>query len=111
MQRTALCRSRRELFQIDPNSNECLLAKFGFDTAENEPCKVFRKYRIISIFRALGNLKSKFDISNFLFATQALIGSTRYDAVKNKDHVVRLTKSSTAVPASTHSAVKVHCSP
>ena len=34
MQRSALCRSRREL------SNECLLAKFGFDTAENEPCKV-----------------------------------------------------------------------
>ena len=34
VQRTALCRSRREL------SNACLLAKFGFDTAENEPCKV-----------------------------------------------------------------------
>ena len=39
MQRSALCRSRREL------SNEYLLAKFGFDTAaaaaaENEPCKV-----------------------------------------------------------------------
>ena len=31
--RSALCRSRREL------SNEYLLAKFGFDTAENEPCK------------------------------------------------------------------------
>ena len=27
-------------FQIDPNSNEYLLAKFGFDTTENEPCKV-----------------------------------------------------------------------
>ena len=34
MQRGALCRSRREL------SNEYLLAKFGFDTAENEPCEV-----------------------------------------------------------------------
>ena len=34
MQRSALCRSRREL------SNAYLLAKFGFDTAENEPCKV-----------------------------------------------------------------------
>ena len=34
MQRSALCRSRREL------SNKYLLAKFGFDTAENEPCKV-----------------------------------------------------------------------
>ena len=29
-----MCRSRREL------SNEYLLAKFGFDTAENEPLKV-----------------------------------------------------------------------
>ena len=31
VQRSALCRSRREL------SNAYLLAKFGFDTAENEP--------------------------------------------------------------------------
>ena len=31
VQRSALCRSRGEL------SNEYLLAKFGFDTAENEP--------------------------------------------------------------------------
>ena len=29
-----MCRSRQEL------SNAHLLAKFGFDTAENEPCKV-----------------------------------------------------------------------
>ena len=29
-----MCRSRREL------SNAYLLAKFGFDTAENEPCKI-----------------------------------------------------------------------
>ena len=34
LQRSALCRSRRELL------NAYLLAKFGFDTAENEPCKV-----------------------------------------------------------------------
>ena len=32
--RSAFCRSRREL------SNEHFLAKFRFDTAENEPCKV-----------------------------------------------------------------------
>ena len=31
VQRSALCRSRREL------SNEYLLVRFGFDTAENEP--------------------------------------------------------------------------
>ena len=35
VQRSALCRFRREL------SNEYLLAKFSFDTAENEPCKNF----------------------------------------------------------------------
>ena len=34
VRRSALCRSRREL------SNAYLLAKFGFDTAENEPSKV-----------------------------------------------------------------------
>ena len=34
MQRSALCRSRREL------SNAYFLAKFGLDTAENEPCQV-----------------------------------------------------------------------
>ena len=36
MQRSALCRSRREL------SNEYLLAKFGFDAAEHGPSKVWR---------------------------------------------------------------------
>ena len=35
VQRSALCRSRREL------SNAYFLAKFGFDTAENEPCQVY----------------------------------------------------------------------
>ena len=34
MQRSVLCRSRREL------SNEYLVAKIGFDTAEKEPSKV-----------------------------------------------------------------------
>ena len=36
VQRSALCRSRREL------SNAFFLAKFGFVTAENEPSKVCR---------------------------------------------------------------------
>ena len=40
MQRSALGRSRRELFEQIANSNEYLLAKIGFDTAENEPLKV-----------------------------------------------------------------------
>ena len=45
VQRSALCRSRREL------SNADLLAKFGFDTAENEPLsfKFARSLRIIII--------------------------------------------------------------
>ena len=37
MQRSAFCRSRREL------SNAYLLAKFGFDTAGNEPSKPSKK--------------------------------------------------------------------
>ena len=38
VQRSALYRSRRELSNEQiANSNEYLLAKFGFDTAENEP--------------------------------------------------------------------------
>ena len=39
MQRSALCRSRREF------SNEYLLEKFGFDTTENEPCSPLSAYR------------------------------------------------------------------
>ena len=60
VQRSALCRSRREL------SNEYLLAKFGFDTAENEPCKVcpLSKYRshqipqvdLKMVFKPYGNV-------------------------------------------------------
>ena len=47
MQRSALCRSRREL------SNEYLLAKIGVDTAENEPLEVWGEnsiqYSIVSL--------------------------------------------------------------
>ena len=39
MQRSALCRSRREL------SNAYLLAKFGFDAAENEPLESWTEIR------------------------------------------------------------------
>ena len=54
-----MCRSRRELsnecpfflnilFESDPYSNEYLVAKNGFDTAEKEPCKVFP----LSVYRS-----------------------------------------------------------
>ena len=40
-------------FQIDPNSNEYLLAKIGVDTAENEPLEVLGEnsiqYSIVSL--------------------------------------------------------------
>ena len=44
-----MCRSRREL------SNEYLLAKLGFDTAANEPCKVcpLSAYRSRSLVRII----------------------------------------------------------
>ena len=52
-----MCRSRREL------SNEYLPAKFGFDTAENEPSKV----------RALRNLNLNVKTSKPLFAAQTTL--------------------------------------
>ena len=48
VQRSALCRSRREL------SNAFLVAKFGFDTAENEPSKVYHPTLPIFKQRAVG---------------------------------------------------------
>ena len=57
VQWSALCRSRREL------SNEYLLAKFGFDTAENEPFEV-RKFELSEM------LNLNFEISKLLFAAQ-----------------------------------------
>ena len=41
MQRSALCRSRREL------SNEAVIAKFGVDTAENKPSKVWPAFSFL----------------------------------------------------------------
>ena len=54
MQRSALCRSRREL------SNEYLLAKIGVDTAENEPLEVWgeiiKYYSFVSLYLELRRL-------------------------------------------------------
>ena len=52
VQRSALCRSRREL------SNEYLLAKIGVDTAENEPLEVWGKIQFTIHFTPyLGQLR------------------------------------------------------
>ena len=66
VQRSALCRSRREL------SNEYLLAKIGVDTAENEPVEVWGKnsiqYSIVSLVFSLFSVRRrslKYVRSNF----------------------------------------------
>ena len=51
------------------SSNEYLLAKFGFDTAENEPCEV-RKFELSEM------LNLNFEISKLLFATQGTLSSS-----------------------------------
>ena len=50
-------RSWARAFRIDPNSNEYLVAKIGFDTAENEPCTVyaFSVYRFPQVFGSYNN--------------------------------------------------------
>ena len=50
VQRSALCRSRREL------SNEYLLAKIGVDTAENEPLEVWGENSIQYSLHSLGGV-------------------------------------------------------
>ena len=50
VQRSALCRSRREL------SNEYFLAKFDFDPAENEPCEVCP----LSVYRSVPSCSKTF---------------------------------------------------
>ena len=59
-----MCRSRREL------SNEYLLAKFGFDTAENEPLKVritdHTFDHIPSVLWQVGNVRDQGKLNNVL---------------------------------------------
>ena len=65
MQRSALCRSRREL------SNEYLLAKIGVVTAENEPLEVWGKiiqYISILFIRVFSNDSAKSDLSKNAFS-------------------------------------------
>ena len=74
VQRSALCRSRREL------SNEYLLAKFRFDTAENEPCKVCRTARRIPSLVGGQTLQGSFSaVSKPKFASKYAFESSRRD--------------------------------
>ena len=60
MHRSALCRFRREL------SNAYLLAKFGFDTAENEPskvCRIPRRHRPYHQYRRAAGPESSWGAS------------------------------------------------
>ena len=71
MQRSAFCRSRREL------SNAYLLAKFGFDTAENEASKdpmrstVLRRGRMLSSWVVPGDERAVRDDAVSLPSTSA----------------------------------------
>ena len=56
MQRSASCRSRREL------SNAYLLAKFGFDTAENEHSEVCRIERKENMLREGDHVRIEVDM-------------------------------------------------
>ena len=79
MQRSALCRSRREL------SNAYLLAKFGFDTAENEPFQVCP----LSAYRSprFGTLAVDFDKGSFEW-THAWKGAGGSSLAKDDRRVV-----------------------
>ena len=70
MQRSALCRSRREL------SNEYLLAKFGFDTAENELLEVWGENSIQYSFASLGPAPRNFPIPLYFISPSSPPHST-----------------------------------
>ena len=78
--RIAFCRSQREI------SNAYLHAKFGFDTAKNEPCKVctLSAYRSPRSSHILEQLDTKQDgvLSRSEFLRYALI---KFEHVKTSD--------------------------
>ena len=61
-------------FQIDPNSNEYLLAKFGFDTAEKEPCKVCP----LSAYRSPRYTDNDVAAKSLRYAREAFASARRY---------------------------------
>ena len=87
-----MCRSRREL------SNEYLLAKFGFDTAENEPCEV-RKFELSEI------VNLNFELSKLLFAAQDTILYPRLLHPSHLGLVVRIVVFVTRTHITTRSTV------
>ena len=64
-------RSRREV------SNECLLAKIGLDTAENEPCRVCPKSAPLASFLAQAGTVFDFDTLATRFDEQAYLNADR----------------------------------
>ena len=101
VQRSALCRSQREL------SNAYFVAKFGFDTAENEPCKICPIERCRSpterglvvrlVDRALGaapggggrrGVDEGLDVVDDARALDVLVGLDGHDEVRRLDIVV-----------------------
>ena len=82
-----MCRSRREL------SNEYLLPKFGFDTAENEPY-----YFEISSSR---EFEFDFELTNRLFATQAALAIPLRGKTNGIAEVMRIRTFAAPLPAST----------
>ena len=73
VQRSALCRSRREL------SNAYLLAKFGFVTAENEPLKVC----LLSAYRSLRSPAIRFGLGSLHCICENLLGTIGTDIAEN----------------------------
>ena len=74
VQRSALCRSRREL------SDENLLAQFGFDTAESEPCTSTYNYRLRGLQRSIQKPSDR--TRSGRAAAAALLGDAGADRAK-----------------------------
>ena len=81
MQRSALCRSRREL------SNEYLFAQFGFDTAENEPFKFcpLSVYRFPRLQLLHYELIVSFEILRNFFRALKFVADVSQDGTSRQD--------------------------
>ena len=88
MQRSVLCRSRREL------SNEYLLAKIGVDTAENELLQVLFKiiqyYSIVSLTRSCQGRKVQGLLNVMKLESQDILDLWDIMDVGDEDHSIDL---------------------